>query len=307
MTQGRSARAADVSSRSHRGLYGRAACEQADRRHAPGARPRDLRLRAGRRDRGPGARDRRGDAARGPRSREPRVLLLTHIHLDHAGASGVLVRRFPDLQVYVHERGAPHLIDPSQAPEERRAALRRRHGAALGRGGAGAGGARAHPVRRRDGGGLPRGLHAGPRLAPRVLPARGLRRRLRGRRGRRARAAARLHRSAHAAARHRPGAVGGLAATRSRAGTPRRLPHPLRPARRRGRADRERPRGARRVQGELARDNDEEGFIAPLGGGARANMDAGRPRRASSRPRRPTSSTRGSSATGASGAEADAA
>jgi glyoxylase-like metal-dependent hydrolase (beta-lactamase superfamily II) len=45
---------------------------------------------------------------------EPRALLLTHIHLDHAGASGALVRRFPDLTVYVHERGAPHLIDPSK-------------------------------------------------------------------------------------------------------------------------------------------------------------------------------------------------
>jgi glyoxylase-like metal-dependent hydrolase (beta-lactamase superfamily II) len=45
---------------------------------------------------------------------QPRALLLTHIHLDHAGASGVLCRRFPDLHVYVHERGAPHLIDPSK-------------------------------------------------------------------------------------------------------------------------------------------------------------------------------------------------
>jgi glyoxylase-like metal-dependent hydrolase (beta-lactamase superfamily II) len=45
---------------------------------------------------------------------EPRVLLLTHIHLDHAGATGVLSRRFPELTVYVHERGAPHLIDPSK-------------------------------------------------------------------------------------------------------------------------------------------------------------------------------------------------
>jgi glyoxylase-like metal-dependent hydrolase (beta-lactamase superfamily II) len=44
----------------------------------------------------------------------PRALLLTHIHLDHAGAAGVLVRRFPDLEVYVHERGAPHLADPSR-------------------------------------------------------------------------------------------------------------------------------------------------------------------------------------------------
>jgi len=44
----------------------------------------------------------------------PRALLLTHIHLDHAGASGALVRRWPDLEVYVHERGAPHLVDPSR-------------------------------------------------------------------------------------------------------------------------------------------------------------------------------------------------
>jgi glyoxylase-like metal-dependent hydrolase (beta-lactamase superfamily II) len=45
---------------------------------------------------------------------EPRSLLLTHIHLDHAGASGVLARRFPELRVYVHEAGAPHLVDPSK-------------------------------------------------------------------------------------------------------------------------------------------------------------------------------------------------
>src|SRR5215213_11741850 len=45
---------------------------------------------------------------------EPRALLLTHIHLDHAGATGVLARRNPHLKVYVHERGAPHLIDPTK-------------------------------------------------------------------------------------------------------------------------------------------------------------------------------------------------
>jgi len=44
----------------------------------------------------------------------PRALLLTHIHLDHAGGAGSLVRRWPDLAVYVHERGAPHLADPSR-------------------------------------------------------------------------------------------------------------------------------------------------------------------------------------------------
>jgi len=45
---------------------------------------------------------------------EPRVLALTHIHLDHAGATGSLVKRFPNLEVWVHERGARHLIDPSR-------------------------------------------------------------------------------------------------------------------------------------------------------------------------------------------------
>jgi glyoxylase-like metal-dependent hydrolase (beta-lactamase superfamily II) len=44
----------------------------------------------------------------------PRAVVLTHIHLDHAAATGALVRRWPELEVYVHERGAPHLIDPSK-------------------------------------------------------------------------------------------------------------------------------------------------------------------------------------------------
>jgi glyoxylase-like metal-dependent hydrolase (beta-lactamase superfamily II) len=44
----------------------------------------------------------------------PRVLALTHIHLDHAGATGSLLRRFPDVEVWVHERGAAHMIDPSR-------------------------------------------------------------------------------------------------------------------------------------------------------------------------------------------------
>jgi glyoxylase-like metal-dependent hydrolase (beta-lactamase superfamily II) len=47
----------------------------------------------------------------------PRALLLTHIHLDHAGATGSLVERWPDLEVYVHERGASHMIDPSRLIE----------------------------------------------------------------------------------------------------------------------------------------------------------------------------------------------
>jgi glyoxylase-like metal-dependent hydrolase (beta-lactamase superfamily II) len=43
-----------------------------------------------------------------------RHLLLSHIHLDHAGAAGVLVREHPGLHVHVSEIGAPHLIDPSR-------------------------------------------------------------------------------------------------------------------------------------------------------------------------------------------------
>lgn len=46
--------------------------------------------------------------------RRPRALLLTHVHLDHAGATGALVRQWPELEVYVHEIGAPHLADPSK-------------------------------------------------------------------------------------------------------------------------------------------------------------------------------------------------
>jgi glyoxylase-like metal-dependent hydrolase (beta-lactamase superfamily II) len=47
----------------------------------------------------------------------PRAVLLTHIHLDHAGASGTLARRWPELEVYVHERGAAHMINPTRLIE----------------------------------------------------------------------------------------------------------------------------------------------------------------------------------------------
>lgn len=42
------------------------------------------------------------------------AILLTHVHLDHAGASGALVRENPRLAVYVHERGAQHMADPAK-------------------------------------------------------------------------------------------------------------------------------------------------------------------------------------------------
>jgi glyoxylase-like metal-dependent hydrolase (beta-lactamase superfamily II) len=45
---------------------------------------------------------------------EIEAILLTHIHLDHAGATGTLVRECPRAKVYVHERGAPHMVDPAK-------------------------------------------------------------------------------------------------------------------------------------------------------------------------------------------------
>ena len=51
---------------------------------------------------------------RGLELRDLRHLLLSHIHLDHAGATGTLVREHPGLQVHVSEIGAPHLADPAR-------------------------------------------------------------------------------------------------------------------------------------------------------------------------------------------------
>jgi glyoxylase-like metal-dependent hydrolase (beta-lactamase superfamily II) len=55
-----------------------------------------------------------GLAGQGLALADLRHLLLTHIHLDHAGAAGALVRRNPGLRVHVSEIGAPHLVDPSR-------------------------------------------------------------------------------------------------------------------------------------------------------------------------------------------------
>lgn len=41
-------------------------------------------------------------------------VLVTHIHLDHAGAAGTFIRRFPQAHLYVHEAGAPHMLDPTK-------------------------------------------------------------------------------------------------------------------------------------------------------------------------------------------------
>jgi len=41
-------------------------------------------------------------------------VVVTHIHIDHAGGAGALLRRFPRATLWVHEIGAPHLVDPSR-------------------------------------------------------------------------------------------------------------------------------------------------------------------------------------------------
>jgi len=57
---------------------------------------------------------RRALSARGFATADIRAILLTHIHLDHAGATGTLLQECPGATVYVHERGAKHLADPSR-------------------------------------------------------------------------------------------------------------------------------------------------------------------------------------------------
>ena len=53
-------------------------------------------------------------SARGVSVNDLEAILLTHIHLDHAGSTGALVKENPRVAVYVHALGAPHLIDPSK-------------------------------------------------------------------------------------------------------------------------------------------------------------------------------------------------
>jgi glyoxylase-like metal-dependent hydrolase (beta-lactamase superfamily II) len=52
--------------------------------------------------------------AQGIDLRDVTHLLLTHIHLDHAGATGTITKRHPHIQVLVHERGATHMVDPDK-------------------------------------------------------------------------------------------------------------------------------------------------------------------------------------------------
>jgi len=55
-----------------------------------------------------------GLARLGGTLRDVHLILLTHIHLDHAGATGSILARVPHIRVSVHERGAPHMTDPAR-------------------------------------------------------------------------------------------------------------------------------------------------------------------------------------------------
>ena len=156
----------------------------------------------------------------------PEAILLTHIHLDHAAATGAMVARWPDLPVYVHERGAPHIIDPSRLLASRRAPLRRQTRVPLGEDPAGPGGQRDDPRRRRDRPRHARRLHAGPRLPPRLLPPRGDRHRLRRRRRRLPHPADRPGRSRRPRPRTSTSSSGKSRSTSSRPGRRRSSPSP---------------------------------------------------------------------------------
>ena len=58
-----------------------------------------------------------GLQANGIRWPDVRHILLTHIHLDHAGATGTIVREHPHIKVLVHERGIKHMVDPTKLIE----------------------------------------------------------------------------------------------------------------------------------------------------------------------------------------------
>jgi glyoxylase-like metal-dependent hydrolase (beta-lactamase superfamily II) len=53
-------------------------------------------------------------SAAGISMRDVTTVLLTHIHLDHAGVTGTLVKELPKLRVHVHEKGAPHMANPEK-------------------------------------------------------------------------------------------------------------------------------------------------------------------------------------------------
>src|SRR2546428_10989168 len=65
------------------------------------------------------------DAVRGFGLRPAEIdhVIVSHIHLDHAGGAGFLLKEMPRATVYVHERGIKHLIDPSRLVASAQSAL----------------------------------------------------------------------------------------------------------------------------------------------------------------------------------------
>lgn len=59
----------------------------------------------------------KGLAEAGVMPSDVRYLVPTHVHLDHAGAAGRLVREMPNAQVIAHEKSVPHLVDPTRLVE----------------------------------------------------------------------------------------------------------------------------------------------------------------------------------------------
>jgi len=59
----------------------------------------------------------RGLAEVGVMPTDVRYVIPTHVHLDHAGAAGRLLKEMPNAQVFAHERGVPHLVDPTRLIE----------------------------------------------------------------------------------------------------------------------------------------------------------------------------------------------
>ena len=149
--------------------------QRADHRpHASRPPARDRRWRRRRRDRRPGPD--LAPATRCWRSRRRpargRCCSPTSISITPAPPAR-WCERWPELQVYVHERGARHLADPERLLQQRHAALRRRHGAAVGRDAARARGrtCACSPAARRCSTALRGRLHARARLPSRLLSA----------------------------------------------------------------------------------------------------------------------------------------
>jgi len=161
-------------------------------------------------------------------ARDLHGLFLTHIHLDHGGAAGTIVREYPHVKVYVHDRGAPHLSDPARLL----ASATRLYGDQMDRlWGEFAAVPAANLVVPADGGVLDLGgalfdvaYTPGPRLPPRVLsrpPAQG---RVCGRHGRHPGGSEPVRAAAHAAARHRRASLAGEPRAASRVGAHGRVP-----------------------------------------------------------------------------------